>query len=305
MPNGQHTMERSVRRFLRHIEIERNFSPHTLKSYQEDLNQFVSAVEQIAVPAVDTWPKVDTLLLRKFLAFLSKSGYAKSSIARKLACLRSFFRFLCRLGIVQTNPVAAMRTPRQDRKLPLFLTDQEVEALLAAPALDSPLGLRDRAILETLYATGMRVSEVVGLNTEDLDLDDQMVVIRGKGRRERLSPIGSWAIRALKRYLAARQGVRPTGRSPQAVFLNKSGCRLTTRSVRRMLDKYLAQTGLDSRVSPHTLRHSFATHLLDRGADIRSVQELLGHQSLSTTQIYTHVTTNRLRQTYQDAHPRA
>lgn len=298
-------MERHVRRFLRHLEVERNFSPHTLKSYQQDLEQFVTMLRQAHGGHIGTWSRVDGLLLRKFLASLSKAGYAKSSIARKLACLRSFFRFLCRLGVVQSNPVAAMRTPRQDKKLPLFLTDQQVGALLSAPASDTVLGLRDCAILETLYATGMRVSEAVGMDLGDLDLDEQIVVIRGKGRRERLAPLGSWAVRALKAWLAKRKPADSLPRPQQPVFLNKNGQRLTTRSVRRMLDKYLAQTGLDRRVSPHTLRHSFATHLLNRGADIRSVQELLGHQSLSTTQIYTHVTTSRLRQTYQKAHPRA
>jgi len=298
-------MESHVRRFLRHLDIERNFSPHTLKSYQEDLKQFLAALRQPGNGSTTAWREVDALLLRRFLASLSKAGYAKSSIARKLACLRSFFRFLCRLGVVEANPVAAMRTPKQDKKLPLFLTDQEVEVLLSAPADDTTLGLRDRAILETLYATGMRVSEVVGMDLGDLDLDEQIVVIRGKGRRERLAPFGSWAVRALKAYLDLTKPTRGPHRPQQPTFLNKNGQRLTARSVRRMLDKYLAQSGLDSRISPHTLRHSFATHLLNRGADIRSVQELLGHQSLSTTQIYTHVTTTRLRQTYQKAHPRA
>src|SRR5262249_6566997 len=228
--------------------------------------------------------------------------YAKTTIARRIAAVRSWCRFLCRQGTLNANPTDGLRGPRQDKKLPHFLSEDALTRLLEAPPADTPLGLRDRAILETLYSAGLRVSELTGLNRGDLDLDSGLATVRGKGKRERLALLGPHALQALHAWLA----VRPESvRGKDAVFLNKNGTRLTTRSIARLLAKYLAQAGLDPRTSPHSLRHSFATHLLDRGADIRSVQELLGHRSLATTQIYTHVTTNRLRDSYHQAHPRA
>jgi len=296
-------MQHLTERFANYLVVERNFSPHTLRSYTEDLQQFVAFLAE-QYPHLPTHPHaVDTKIIRGYLADLRAHGYAPSSIARKLASLRSFFRYLLREDLVTANPVTAVRGPKQDRRLPLFLSDQEIVSLLSAPPSDTVLGLRDRALLETLYSTGIRVSELVGLELADLDIDDGMVVVRGKGRRERLSPLGSCALQAIRKYLAVS---RPGGkRRANAVFLNKNGQRLSTRSIRRILDKYLRLLGLDSRCSPHTLRHSFATHLLDRGADIRSVQELLGHRSLSTTQIYTHVTTEQMSKRYAAAHPRA
>jgi integrase/recombinase XerC len=244
--------------------------------------------------------------LRGLLTALHEAGFAKTSIARKLASLRSFYRFGQREGWVKANPARALRNPRKGRTLPHFLTTEEIGKLLAAPAARTPMGLRDRAILETLYSAGLRVSELVGLNDGDVDMPQGIVRVRGKGRKERLAPLGSYALKALAAWLKVRQ-VSP--RQPQGretpVFTNRFGTRLTTRSVGRLLEKYLAETGLDARTSPHTLRHSFATHLLDRGADVRSVQELLGHKSLVTTQIYTHVTTASLRAAYEKAHPRA
>jgi integrase/recombinase XerC len=223
-----------------------------------------------------------------------------------LASVRSWFRFLCRLGSLVSNPADGLRGPRQDKKLPHFMSEDDMTRLLETPEGVTPLGLRDRAILETLYSAGLRVSEVVGLELDDIDFDAGIIMVRGKGKKERLALVGGKAQTALKAWLDARD-LLLEGRLARAsaVFLNKNGTRLTTRSVGRMLEKYLAQAGLDPRSSPHTLRHSFATHLLDRGADIRSVQELLGHKSLVTTQIYTHVSTAGLRAIYEKAHPRA
>lgn len=295
--------------FLRHLALEKNASEHTVKSYREDLAQAATffagrnggraAIEQLT-----------TRSIRGFQVWLHEQGYAKTTIARRLAALRSLFRFLCREGTLQSNPASGLRGPRLDKPLPHFLAVDAVERLLEAPSAATPFGLRDRAILETLYSAGLRVSELTGLNEADVDLDSGMATIRGKGKKERLAPLGTPALKALKTWLDARamalnvkalNGKAANG----AVFLNKNGTRLTSRSVGRLLEKYLAKAGLDRRTSPHSLRHSFATHLLDRGADIRGVQELLGHRSLATTQIYTHVTAGRLQEGYQKAHPRA
>jgi integrase/recombinase XerC len=220
--------------------------------------------------------------------------------------LRSFFLYCCREGLTEHNPAKALRTPRAGRKLPHFLTTEQITKLLDAPPANQTDGLRDRAMLESMYSAGLRVSELVGLNISDWDRDSNIFRVLGKGKKERISPVGSFAAKALDRWLEKRtpaQNAKPSDQA--AMFLNRFGKRLTDRSVRRMIDKYLLQTGLDKITSPHTLRHSFATHLLDGGADLRSVQELLGHQSLTTTQIYTHVSTRRLKETYEQAHPHA
>jgi len=250
--------------------------------------------------------EITALDLRGYVAALHEAGYAKTSVARRLASLRSFFRFAQREGLADSNPAKPLRNPRPDRKLPHFLTTEEIGRLLDSPPGNDPSGLRDRAMLETMYSAGLRVSELVGINDGDLDLEGGLVRIRGKGRRERLAPLGSYAIKAIERWQRVRKLSPREAKGPEApLFVNRFGRRLTTRSVARMLEKYLKITGLDLRTSPHTLRHSFATHLLDRGADIRSVQELLGHKSLVTTQIYTHVSTTGLREAYERAHPRA
>ena len=249
---------------------------------------------------------VTVLSLRGYVAALHEAGYAKTTIARRLASLRSFFRFGQREGWVRSNPAKPLRNPRKGRSLPHFLSAEDLGRLFEAPPADEPMGLRDRALLETMYSAGLRISELVGLDEGDVDFAGGLVRVRGKGRRERLAPIGTYAAGALKRWLKVRtlHPQHPPG--PEApVFVNKFGRRITTRSVARMLEKYLRLAGLDSRTTPHSLRHSFATHLLDRGADIRSVQELLGHKSLVTTQIYTHVSTAGLREAYERAHPRA
>lgn len=299
-------MADAIERFLRYLRVERNASELTLKSYREDL----AALIEYLLPEDDApWPEpagITVLDLRGYVAAMHEAGYAKTTIARRVAALRSFFRFGCRDGWVDTNPAKPLRTPRQSRNLPHVLSTEELGRLLDAPARDTAQGLRDRAILETAYSAGLRVSEIVGMNDEDLDLAEGIVRVRGKGKRERLAPLGTYAVEALRCWLGIRRLHPREPHGPDSpVFVNRFGKRLTTRSVGRMLEKYLRQTGLDRRTTPHSLRHSFATHLLDRGADIRSVQELLGHRSLITTQIYTHVTTAGLKEVYEKAHPRA
>jgi tyrosine recombinase XerC len=246
---------------------------------------------------------VDHLTLRRYLAELRAKNYSKRTVARKLASLRSLFRFLYREGHIKKNPITAITTPKLDKKLPVFLDVNKVERLLQSPPGDTAAGLRDRALLETLYSTGIRVSELVGLDVDDVDFISGVVKVFGKGRKERIVPIGEPALRAMRSYMDKRTEAKVRDRD--AVFLNKSGRRLTDRSVRRVIDKHIKVCSIAERVSPHSLRHSFATHLLDRGADLRSVQELLGHMNLSTTQIYTHVTMDRLKNVYDKTHPRA
>ncbi len=307
-------MHAAIGQFLRYLVVERGAAELTSKSYREDLTSLADYLTQ----AYGREPKpseITPLDLRGYVSALHEAGYAKTSIARRLASLRTFYKFAQREGMADSNPAKPLRNPRKDRKLPHFLAGDELGKLLEAPPADDPAGLRDRAMLETLYSAGLRVSELVGMNDEDLDLDEGVVRIRGKGSKERLAPLGSFALRAIKKWLAHRKlasiSVSSTRKSASKaghgtpVFTNKFGKRLTTRSVARMLEKYLKLTGLDLRTTPHTLRHTFATHLLDRGADIRSVQELLGHKSLVTTQIYTHVSTAALKAVYERAHPRA
>ena len=247
--------------------------------------------------------EIGPLDIRRFLAEQSTRQYAKRTIARRLSCLRSFFRFLCRDGLLKDNPAAVVPTPRLERRLPHFLDEPQMARLLEAPPTDRWQGVRDRAILETLYSTGMRVSELAGLNREDVDEISGTAIVRGKGKKERLCPIGKTALDAIQRYLTRRptKGVKVA----YALFISQKGTRLTVRQVDRLLQRYAKQAQLPVTISPHSLRHSFATHLLDRGADLRSVQELLGHQSLATTQIYTHITPQRLKKVYDQAHPRA
>lgn len=303
-------MQTALAEFLRHLALERNASDHTVKSYREDLTQALSFFTS-KLGDNDPGPeKITTRLLRSYLVWLHEQGYAKATVARRLASVRSWCRFLCREGQLATNPAEGLRSPRQDKKLPHFLNVEDVLRLLNAPSTEDSFGLRDRAILETLYSGGLRVSELTGLEVADLDLDSGVATVRGKGKRERLVLLGPYALEAIKHWLTCREAFLSSGsfdrrRQQSALFLNKNGTRLTSRSVGRLLRKYCQMAGLDPKTSPHSLRHSFATHLLDRGADIRSVQELLGHRSLATTQIYTHVTTHRLQESYQKAHPRA
>jgi integrase/recombinase XerC len=297
-------MESAVADFLHHLAVEKNSSEYTIKSYREDLTQLLEFLKE-RLGATSTPEQLTARLLRAYLAWLHQEGYAKTTMARRVAAVRSWCRFLRRQGSLLIDPSDGLRAPRQDKKLPHFLKEDELPRLLESPT-DTPLGRRDRAILETLYSAGLRVGELVSLNVENLDLDGGTATVRGKGKRERLALLGGPAVAALRDWLAVRSVLADKrARASAALMLNKNGGRLTTRSVGRLLEKYVGQSGLDGRTSPHTLRHSFATHLVDAGADIRGVQELLGHRSLATTQIYTHVNTQRLQETYRKAHPRA
>ncbi len=295
-------MEELVDRFLRFQRVERNASVHTVSNYQRDILQFTKFLcDDVIVVS-----EIGKLELRRYLAYLQQSGYAKSSIARKLSALRSFFSFLVKEGYYSQNPLDYISTPKREHHLPTFLYVDECFSLLAAPD-DSHLGKRDRAILETLYATGIRVSELVGMSLHDVDFRQGYVRVLGKGSKERIVPLGKPACQAIERYLHDVRPVlvNPNKGSENALFLNRDGGRLSDRSVRRLTDKYVEQIALQRQVSPHTLRHSFATHMLDNGADLRSVQELLGHASVSTTQLYTHITRERLKTVYKETHPRA
>lgn len=296
-------MQKEIAQFLRYMDVERNASDLTIKSYREDLMDMADLLTVGGTKIVA--PRgVSPNDLRSYVTALHEAGYARTSIARKLASLRSFFRFAQRQGMVDSNPAKPLRNPRGGRKLPHFLTGDEIRELLEAPDKSTEMGCRDAAILEVTYSAGLRVSELVGMNDSDIDFEEGVVRVRGKGRKERFGALGKYAISALHAYFPLR---RPTPTTTRIVptFRNKFGGRLTTRSVARMLEKYIQTCGLDARITPHTLRHSFATHLLDRGADIRSVQELLGHKSLVTTQIYTHVSTASIKAAYGKAHPRA
>jgi tyrosine recombinase XerC len=286
-------MQKYIEKFIRYLDIEKNYSQHTILNYRLDLDDFAKFVGELALE------KIDYLTLRKYLAVLKEKNLGNRSVGRRLSCLRSFFRFLTREGYLKTNPILSLSSPKQDKHLPLFLTEGEVTKLIESVFPKDERALRDRAILETFYSTGIRISELVGLDTEDIDFIGGIVKVMGKGKKERIVPIGDIAIRTIGNYLERRK------KQSEALFLNKNGKRITTRGVRGIVEKYLRIVGMKQGVSPHTLRHSFATHLLDRGADLRSVQELLGHVNLSTTQIYTHLTTERLKSVYDKAHPRA
>ncbi|MBX9626654.1 MAG: tyrosine recombinase XerC [Gemmataceae bacterium] len=300
------TLEQGLAEFLTHLGLEKNASDKTVKSYREDLTQALAFARDRVGKGNVAPADWTTRLLRAFLAWLHEQGYAKATVARRLAAVRSFGKFLCREGVLTKNPATDLRGPRQDKSLPHFLTRADVQKLLAAPPSGDWNGRRDRAILETLYSAGVRVSELVGLDLGDADLTDGVVTVRGKGKKERLALLGPAAVAAVTTWLPDRAKVLArTGKESPAVFLNRDGGRLTTRSVGRLLAKHLRRAGLDPRTTPHTLRHSFATHMLDAGADLRGVQELLGHKSLHTTQVYTHVSTRRLHDSYKTAHPRS
>ncbi|MFH1691413.1 MAG: tyrosine recombinase XerC [Candidatus Omnitrophota bacterium] len=286
-------MERHIEKFLRYLDIEKNASPHTILNYKLDLENFRDFLKDIEVE------KVDYLFVRKYLAHLKENKISARSVSRKLSALKSFFKFLVKEKYVNTNPADAIAYPKQEKLLPKFLTEADVVHLIESPDVATLKGLRDRAILETLYSTGMRISELVSLKTSQIDFIGATVVVMGKGKKERMLPIGERALRVIRDYL----GKRST--DCQKVFLNKNNKPLGVRGIRKMLDKYILIASLKEHISPHTLRHTFATHLLNRGADLRSVQELLGHANLSTTQIYTHLTTDKLKSVYNHAHPRA
>jgi len=291
-----------LEKFLTYLRVEKNYSKHTLTSYGHDLKAFYRFLSG-ETAAIE---KVDVLVLRKYLALLKENNLSKRTVARRMAALRTFFRFLTREGHIKKNPMGLLKTPKLDKRLPMVLDENEIGLLLESPE-DDAAGRRDKAILETLYSTGMRVSELIGLDADGIDFIGGVCRVLGKGSKERLCPIGDRALKSIRRYVEVREA--EVKKAQRALFLNhspnKEGSRLTARSVCRIVEKYVARTCRRENISPHTLRHSFATHLLNHGADLRSVQELLGHENLSTTQIYTHVSTQRLKEAYDKAHPRA
>jgi len=298
-------IDRLIEKFENYISVERNLSLHTQRNYISDLNQFKEFLKR-ENPKIKIG-EIDSTIIRSYLGFIYKRN-RKSSIARKLASLRTFFRFLLRLGILEKIPASLSSTPRLEKHIPSFLSVDEMFTLLEMPDKTKLQGLRDKAIMETLYSSGLRVSELVEMNEDDLDLNLGIIKIMGKGKKERIVPIGNKAIEALKDYLKSRKMIskhqQPCSLNPP-VFLNYRGARLSTRSVARIINKYIKQCGLLKNISPHSLRHTFATHMLDAGADLRAIQELLGHVSLSTTQRYTHVSIDKLMEVYDKAHPKS
>ena len=302
-------MQDLVDLFLSHLKYQKNYSPHTVKNYARDLAEFIDYLEAGKSERIIRLEQIDHITVRDFLSHLHQGGNQKSSsIARKLSALRSFFRYLHREGKIQTNPAKLVNTPRLPQKTPRFLSSSQVDALLQLPDTEIPRGIRDRAMMELLYASGLRVSELVQLNLEDLSLDQRLVKVRGKGKKERLVPFGEKAYESLKSYLPVRGRLLKRGATLQELsplFLNLRGGRLTVRSFQRNLDQYVQKGALLLDVHPHLLRHSFATHLLNNGADLRSIQELLGHESLSSTQRYTHLSIEQLLKIYRESHPKA
>lgn len=305
-------MQKYLDDFMKHLKYERNSSPHTLRNYESDLVQFYDYV----APADDKGKRrsvnvrdIDHLTIREYMASLYEKKKKKSSIHRKVASLRTFFRYLCREGVMEMNPAKLVASPRVERTLPNHLTIEQMIRFIETPDTETLLGKRDRAMLELLYASGLRVSEMVGLNMTDIDFTNQTVRVKGKGRKERIVPFGNHALAALQEYLSVRGELLIEAdedkRDPAALFFNYQGTRINPRSVGRMVDKYVKMCADLQHISPHSLRHSFATHLLDAGADLRAIQEMLGHARLSTTQKYTHVSTDKLMEVYDKAHPKA
>ena len=296
-------MDRSIDAFVEDLRHRRGLSPHTIRNYESDLSQFREFV--LTGFSHEDPARVDALTIRGFLAELHAKGLSRASVARKLSALRAYFRYLHREGRLVDNPARLIRTPRQEKKIPDRMEEGEVVTLLETPDGTTALGRRDRAMLELLYATGLRVGELVGVDRSACSLDERLVRVLGKGGKERIVPFGEPAQGAIERYLPDRQQLVRKGEGTDALFLNARGGRLTARSVRRLLHRYLNQAALAGGLSPHSLRHAFATHLLENGADLRAIQELLGHASLTTTQKYTHLSTSHLMDVYGKAHPKA
>lgn len=298
-------------KFLEFLKVEKNVSHHTLRSYSTDIDQFYNYLTKKKIVDGHEWDfkKIDNLTIRSYLGFLYKKNISKRSVARKLAVIRSFFKFLCREGFLKKNPAKSVATPRQEKNIPSFLTIDEIFHLLKQPEEKSFLGLRDKAILELFYATGMRIGELVSSNIEDINFDLRLIKIKGKGKKERIVPINRSAVTLLAKYIEERKkkelkiNIVSSGKSP--LFINFRYKGITDRGIRNMLVKYLRKGNISKTISPHSLRHTFATHLLDAGADLRVIQELLGHSSLSTTQKYSHVSTRQLMEIYDKAHPKA
>ncbi len=301
-------MAEEIRSFLNHLAIEKGYSENTINAYRNDLNQLADFVEETAVGKGDTpdWPSVDRNLLISYILDLKERNYAPATVARKVAAVKSFFDFLVAEGIIKSDPTENLSSPKVGKSLPKPLSVAEVELLLAAPAkLSTPEAKRDVAMIELLYACGMRVSELISLNVGDVNLEAGFVRCMGKGSKERIIPIHQEASRFVKEYIVEARTQLLRDKDEQALFLNRRGERLTRQGLWLILKNYAKAAGIKKPVTPHTLRHSFATHILNGGADLRAVQELLGHANISSTQIYTHLTSEHVRQAYEKAHPRA
>jgi integrase/recombinase XerC len=306
-------MEKAIEEFGLHLSAERNLSPHTLRSYLADLRQFRGYIEENGlIPHAalerDQLAAIDHLVVRSFLSSLYRRKVRKVTVVRKIAALRTFFNYLLREGKVRVNPAEMVQAPKAEKYLPTFLPVEEMFSLLNLQFAGDAAGSRDRAMLELFYSSGMRVSELTGLNLGDIDFAQGLVKVRGKGKKERIVPVGGQALRSVQEYLARRDEFPQERRATEGdlpLFIGRNGKRITQRSVARIVDRYVLQSGISKKVSPHTLRHSFATHLLDAGADLRAIQELLGHANLSTTQKYTSVSVAKLMEIYDKAHPKA
>ncbi len=296
------TMEEQLGLYITHLDVEKDASPYTLRNYSHEIRQFLDFLKD---EGIDTWDDVDRQVLRRYILWLRKEGYVEASMARKLSELRSFCRYLLQEGFLDSNPIDLVSSPKVPKRLPRYLKPEEVEALLNAPDVSKPLGQRDKAILELLYAAGIRLSELVSLNLGDLNLEAGQMLVWGKGGKERVVLLGDPAVRALRAYINDGRGKLASEKTTGALFLNRFGGRLSRRSIGLILNKYSKLAGLWKKVTPHLLRHTFATHMLEGGAGLRVVQELLGHAQPTTTEIYTHVTASRLREVYMKSHPRA
>lgn len=302
-------MKEQINSYISFLKNEKNYSDNTIISYKNDLLQLLNYLEDYKILKRNNIQYIDRSIMRKYIVYLKKCDYSTRSISRKISTIRSFFKFASREGIVKINPTINLLTPKIDKKLPYFLYLQEVNKLIETPPGHTILGIRDRAILELLYGTGMRVGELVNLDIHDIDLHEKTVRVFGKGSKERILPLGNPSIKAIQEYMTSRnlfmKNIAINKIDLNAFLLNRFGGRISARSIRRMIIKYMKIADLNQKISPHVLRHSFATHLLGGGADLRVVQELLGHESLSTTQIYTHITKERLKITYKKSHPRS
>jgi integrase/recombinase XerC len=305
-------VENAIRAFRNHIEIERNLSPHTKRSYVNDVQQFQQFLLRNGISVrkegKDKRIDVDQMTIRAFLAFIYRKNIKKVTISRKIASLRAFFKYLLREGSVKNNPAELIQAPKVDKYLPTFLSVDEVFSLVGTTFKSDSFGLRDKAMIELFYSSGVRVGELTGVNMDDIDWASGLIKIRGKGKKERIVPMGGPAAEALKQYVDKRDKLVKKKRDNEdddALFLNRFGTRMSTRSVGRLLDKYVLSSGINKKIGPHALRHTFATHLMDGGADLRVIQELLGHESLSTTQKYTSVSVGKLLEIYDRAHPKA
>lgn len=294
-------MIKELKHFLDYLKYEKNASFHTISGYRRDIEQYLSFIQTKKIK----YHQANHIIIRSFLAHLYNNNIKKSTAARKLAAIRSFYQYCIQKGWIDENPAKMVNTPKQEKSVPSFLSEEEMTAFLDLPISDKPLELRDRAILELLYATGLRVSELVGIDLSDINFEERLLRVLGKGKKERIVPFGTQAEKNLKRYVKKRYLIHEGKIDKKAVFLNYRGERLSTRSVQRIVDGYFKKSAIKRKISPHSLRHSFASHLLGRGADLRVIQELLGHESLATTQKYTHLNLKRLLEVYKKSHPRS